>query len=399
MPATTPPKPEAAASAAAPPIRPLIAELPFSEIREISRLGMGRADVIPLWFGEPDWPTPDFINAAAKRAMDQGHTFYTHNRGIPELRRALADYHGNLHGRAIGMERITVTASAMNALMVLMQTLLGPGDSMVAVVPLWPNVIAAARVQGAETRAVPLIPSAEGWRLDLDRLFGACDETTRVLFVNSPNNPTGWMMSADEQAALLAFCREREMWLVADEVYDRIVYDGRHAPSFIELSEAEDLLVVVNSFSKSWCMTGWRLGWVTAPESLGEALEKMNEYNIACANTMAQHAGIVALAEGEPFIAETIAHYRLARDFVYQRFAAMGRVSMALPAAAFYAFFAVDGLEDSLAFAKKLVLDHGVGVAPGSAFGAAGEGYLRLCFAATTGTLGRALDGLERALD
>ncbi len=394
----TPATLKAAAGASGAPIRPLIAELAFSKIREISRLGMGRADVIPLWFGEPDRPTPDFITAAAKQAMDRGHTFYTDNRGIPELRQALAAYVGHLHGREISVERITVTASAMNGLMVLMQTLLGPGDNMVAVVPLWPNVIEAAHIQDAETVGVSLTSTERGWELDLDRLFESCDENTRVIFVNSPNNPTGWMMAADEQAALLAFCRRRGIWLVADEVYDRIVYEAPHAPSFVALAEAEDPLVAVNSFSKSWCMTGWRMGWVTAPESLGLVLEKMNEYNVACANTMAQHAGIVALAEGEPFIAETLAHYRRARDLVYQRFAAMARIRMALPPAAFYAFFAVDGLEDSAALAKELVLEHGLGVAPGSAFGAAGEGYLRLCFASRTETLSRALDRLERAL-
>ncbi len=379
-------------------IRPLIAALPFSRIREISRLGMGRDDVIALWFGEPDRPTPEFICAAARRAMDQGHTFYTPNRGIPELRQALAAYQGGLYGREVGIERITVTASAMNAIMVLMQTLLGPEDRMVAVVPLWPNAIEAARVQGAEVVEVPLTPGEGGWRLDLDRLFAACDRRTRVLFVNSPNNPTGWMMAADEQTAVLAFCRRRGIWLIADEVYDRIAYEGGRAPSLVELAEPEDLVVAVNSFSKSWCMTGWRMGWVTAPESLGRVLEMMNEYNVAGANTIAQHAGVTALAEGEPFIAETVAHYRRGRDLVYQRFAAMERVAMALPPAAFYAFFAVDGLDDGLAFAKRLVLEHGVGLAPGSAFGESGEGYLRLCFASTPETLGRALDRLERAL-
>lgn len=387
-----------AETASRPQVRPLVAGLGFSKIREISRIGMGRDDVIPLWFGEPDQPTPEFITAAAKRAMDDGHTFYTHNRGIPELREAIAAYLSALYGREVGLERITVTASAMNGLMVVMQTLLGPGDNMIAVVPLWPNILEAAHIQGAETREVPLSLAERGWVLDLERLMAACDARTRLVFVNSPNNPTGWMMAAEQQQELLAFCRRRGLWLVADEVYDRIVYDGAHAPSLVELAEPEDAVLAVNSFSKSWCMTGWRIGWITAPERMGRTLEMMNEYNIACASTIAQHAGITALKEGEAFIARTVAHYRQGRDLVFQRLGAMPRLTWPLPPAAFYAFFAVDGLDDSLALATELVLEHGLGLAPGSAFGPSGEGFLRLCFASTPETLSRAMDRLEGAL-
>lgn len=379
-------------------IHPPIAELPFSRIREISRIGMGRADVIPLWFGEPDRPTPDFIVDAATEAMRAGKTFYTHNRGIAELRAALANYLGGLYGRPVDIERISVTASAMNGLMIVMQTLLGPGDNVVAQGPLWPNTAETVHIQGAATREIPLELAPEGWTLDLERLFDACDERTRAILVNSPSNPTGWMMSAGQMAELLAFCRRRGLWIIADEVYDRIVYDAPRAPSFVDLAESEDLVLSVNSFSKSWCMTGWRLGWIVAPESLGVTLEKMNEYNIAGAATMAQWAGIVALEDGEPFIAETVAHYRRGRDLVHQRLSAMARVTWPLPEAAFYAYFKVDGLDDSLALAKELVLKHGVGLAPGSAFGQSGEGFLRLCFASTVDTLSDAMDRLERGL-
>ncbi len=379
-------------------IRPDIAALRESPIREVARMGMGREGVIPLWFGEPDQPTPDFINQAASRALAAGHTFYTLNRGIPELRQALADYMTGLHGVAIAPERVSVTASAMNAIAILMQSLVGPGDNAVLVVPLWPNIEGTVRIMEAEPRAVPLQEEGGAWRLDLEHLFAAVDARTRLILVNSPNNPTGWLMEREQQRAVLDFCRQRGIWLIADEVYDRIVYDRPVAPSLLDIADADDPLIRVNSFSKSWAMTGWRLGWITAPESFAPVIEKMNEFNIASATTMAQHAGVVALAEGEPFIAETVARYGRARDLVYQRLGAMPRVELVRPEAAFYAFFGVEGMPDSLTFAKELVTECGVGLAPGCAFGPTGEGHLRLCFAASLERLSEAMDRIEPKL-
>lgn len=379
-------------------VRRRILDLPASRIREVAQLGMGRPDVIPLWFGEPDVPTPEFICAAAARALRAGQTFYTPNRGVPELRDALAAYMSGLHGVPIGAERITVTASGMNAIMIAMQCLVEPGDNVVATSPLWPNVLATVAVMGGEPRIITLDETPAGWRLDPDRLIDACNGRTRAVFINSPNNPTGWTMPREAQRALLDACRRRGIWLVADEVYNRIVYDGRAAPSFVEHASPEDRLIVINSFSKSWAMTGWRIGWITAPEHLGPVLEKMNEFNVAGAATFAQHAAVTALEEGEPFIASAVARYRTGRDLVCRRLTAHPRVRIAPPEATFYAFFAVEGMTDSLAFAKELLCTTGVGLAPGAAFGPGGEGHLRLCFASSPETLVRALDRLEGAL-
>ena len=381
-----------------PPIRRTIAELPSSKIREVANLGTGMDGVIPLWFGEPDRPTPDFINQAATAALEAGHTYYTLNRGIPELRAALAEYMTDLHGKPIGLDRVTVTASGMNAVAVIMQSLIDPGDNAILVAPLWPNISACVRIMDGEPRFVPLRAEAAGWRLDLDQLFDSADERTRALFINSPSNPTGWTMSGEDQRTVLDWCRRRGIWLIADEVYDRIAYSARRAPSFLDFAGPDDPLIRINSFSKSWCMTGWRLGWVTAPDAFGGTMEKMNEYNVANAPSMAQHAGIVALRDGEDFVRETVERYRLARDLVFQRLAALPRVELSRPDAAFYAFFKVDGVEDSLALAKRLVHEARVGLAPGIAFGAEGEGFLRLCFAAGLDTLSQALDRLEPAL-
>jgi aspartate/methionine/tyrosine aminotransferase len=377
-----------------PGLRPGVAALPASKIREVADAGRGRADLIPLWFGEPDVPTPAFICEAASRALAAGDTFYQPNAGIPELRTTLADYMNRLYGTRLLPQNVIVAASAMNALMLVMQALVDPDDLVVTTTPAWPNLPAVPQILSGRIRSVPLSPGNAGWRLDLDRLFDACDERTRVIFLNSPNNPTGWTMTAEEQQAVLAFARARGVWIVSDEVYARIVYDRPAAPSFLEQTAPDDRLIVVNSFSKSWAMTGWRLGWITAPAALGPIFEMLTEYNIAGPAGFIQRAGVVAVQEGEPFLQEIVRRYGAARDLVTTRIAGIPRLSLAPPAAAFYAFFRVDGMTDSLAFAKELLAATGVGLAPGAAFGAGGEGHLRLCFAATLPTLERAFDRL-----
>ena len=274
---------------------------------------------------------------------------------------------------------------------------------MVAVGPVWPNCKETVRIMDAEPRQVALKLSDDGrWKLDIDELFAACDELTRAIFVNSPGNPTGWVMPRAEQRAVLDECRRRGIWLVSDEVYIRLAYEtdlplGR-APSFLDIVEPEDRVIVINSFSKSWSMTGWRLGWITHPADAGEGFEKLVEYNIANPTTFVQYAGVTAIREGEPFITETLERYRRNRDIVVQRLGAMKRVTLSRPEGAFYAFFAVDGMTDSVSFAQKLIDEVGVGLAPGLAFSEDGEGWMRLCFAADTQTVSAAMERLEPVL-
>ncbi|MBM3559603.1 MAG: aminotransferase class I/II-fold pyridoxal phosphate-dependent enzyme [Alphaproteobacteria bacterium] len=383
-----------------PAIRPAIAALEGSLIREIAEANIGRDDVIALWFGEPDEPTPQFIKDAATAALAADKVFYTQNRGIPELRAALARYATGLHGRPLDVDRVTVTCSGMNALMLVSQALVEPGDNVVVVVPMWPNFRMTVAIMGGEARLVSLAPDAAGrWQLDLDRLFAACDGRTKAVFVNSPGNPTGWTMPAAQQAALLAEARRRGLWVVSDEVYVRLAYEAPRAPSFLDLAAPDDRVVVVNSFSKSWSMTGWRLGWLTHPAALGEAFSKLNEFNVAAPAAFVQHAGVVAVEQGEPLVAAMVERYRHNRDLVFQRLAGMRRVRLARPEGAFYAFFRLDGMTDSVATAKALIERAGVGLAPGLAFGPAGEGWLRLCFAARAQTLSAALDRLQPEFD
>ncbi len=376
-------------------LRPSIAALPASLIREVTDQAMGLEGLIPLWFGEPDVPTPEFICAAAAGALAAGDTFYQPNAGIRPLREALAAYMSRLYGTALGVDHVIVSVSAMNALMVVMQSLVDPGDGVVTTTPSWPNLPAVPEILGGDVRRVPLTATAAGWQLDLDRLFAACDERTRVIFLNSPNNPTGWMMSAEQQAEVLAFARRRGIWIVSDEVYARIVYDRPVAPSFLQCAAPDDRVIVVNSFSKSWAMTGWRLGWITAPPALGPTFEKLTEFNIAGAAGFIQRGGVAAVQEGEAFVTDTVARYGRARDLVVERVARMPRLNLPRPDAAFYAFIRIDGMADSVAFAKALLAQTRVGLAPGDAFGDEGRGYLRLCFAASLPTLEDALDRIE----
>jgi aspartate/methionine/tyrosine aminotransferase len=380
-------------------IRQIVADLPVSKIGEVSWPALGDPSVVPLWYGESDLPTPAFICDAASEAMRRGETFYTHKRGIPPLREVIAAYLTGLHDRPVGVERIAVTSSGMSAIMLVCQCVIDPGDNVVIVSPVWPNVNSAVEVMGGEARTVSLTPTQEGgWRLDLDRLAAACDARTRAIFVNSPSNPTGWMLSRGETERLLAIARQRGLWLIADEVYSRLVYEGRAAPSFLDIADPDDRVVVIQSFSKPYAMTGWRLGWLVAPAELHPTLDKVIEFNTSGAPTFLQPGGVAAIRDGEVFIASFVERCRRGRDLVIQGLARFPRVRCAAPQGAFYAFFAVEGMTDSVAFAKRLVAENKVGLAPGAAFGSDGEGHLRLCFASAEERLATALERLAPAL-
>ncbi len=380
-------------------IRPAIEALPPSKIGEVAAVGFGDPSVLPLWFGEGDLPTPSFICEAAVEALRKGDTFYTFKRGIPPLREAIAQYLTRLHAKPVAADRIVVTSAGMGAIMLAAQTLVEPGDNVVIVTPVWPNINAAVEALGGEAREVALEPTpAGGWRLDLERVIAACDAHTRAIFVNSPSNPTGWMMDRAEAAALLAFTRRRGIWLMSDEVYERIVYDRPVAASILDIAEPEDRVMVINSFSKSWAMTGWRMGWMVTSEAIHPVLDKLIEINTSGAPTFLQPAAVTAIREGEPFVKSMIERCRVGRDLVIQGLARFPRIRVTAPAGAFYAFFRVDGMSDSLTFAKEIVRRCKVGLAPGAAFGPAGEGYLRLCFASAPERLSEALERLHPML-
>lgn len=375
-------------------MRLAIDSLPASRIREVANAAYGRADVLAFWFGESDEPTPQAIRDAAIASLTDGETFYSPNLGLDALREAIAAYTSTLHPR-LGADRIAVTSSGVNALMLAMQGLAGAGDEVVAVVPVWPNLTAQPAILGAHVRRVPLAFRGGRWRLDLDALLAAVTGQTRVLLVNAPSNPTGWSLTRDEQRAILAHCRRTGTWIVADEVYERMWFgEGPSAPSFLDLADADERLVVVQSFSKSFLMTGWRLGWLVLPPGLAPQWSKLIEFNTSCAPVFVQRAGLAALAGAAASVPALVARLRHCRDTLLPRLAAIDGVEVETPAGGLYAFFRVPGEADSLAFAKRLVADAGLGLAPGVAFGPEAEGWLRWCFASNDPE--RLVDGVNR---
>jgi aspartate/methionine/tyrosine aminotransferase len=269
--------------------------------------------------------------------------------------------------------------------MLCVEALVNPGDRVVCVTPLWPNLTEIPKILGAEVVRVPLEFGMTGWNLDVKRLLEALTPGTRAVMINSPNNPTGWTLDRDSQAAILAHCRVHGIWIIADDVYERLYYAGdagtASAPSFLDLADATDRIVSTNSFSKAWLMTGWRLGWIVAPPALMPDLGKLIEYNTSCSPVFVQRAGVVAIRDGEPTVLHTVDRFRAARDFLLARLARISGVDAAAPSGAMYAFFRVGGVTDSLAFCKRLVREARLGLAPGSAFGPEGEGFVRWCFA------------------
>ena len=378
--------------------RAAVRSLSASKIRELVNAGLGRDDVLAFWVGEPDEPTPEFIRRAGMDSIAAGETFYSHNLGIPELREALAAYVTRLH-RPTGPEAIAATSAGVNALMLASQLLVDPGDRVVEVVPLWPNLQEIPRILGATVETVPLAFSRDGWTLDLDRLLGALRPGTRALYLNSPNNPTGWTIGREAQKAILEHCRRHGIWIFADDAYERLYYEAPGvAPSFLDLAEPEDRLVSANTFSKTWLMPGWRLGWLVLPAALTADLAKLLEYNTSCAPVFVQRAGIAAIRDGEPVIRRTLERFRRARDFLVRELNAIDGVEAASPSGTMYAFFCVEGMSDSLAFCKRLVRDAGLGLAPGSAFGPEGEGFVRWCFASSEARLAQGVERLRQAL-
>ena len=379
--------------------REAVLHLRGSKIREVANASLGgTSDVLAFWFGEPDELTPEFIRAAGIRSLQAGETFYTHNYGIPELRAALATYVSRLH-RPVAVENIIVTSSGMSALMLATQALVGPGDRVVEVTPLWPNLVEIPKVLGAKVECLPLDFAPTGWTLDLERLLAALTPGTRALYLNSPNNPTGWTITRPVQQAILEHCRKRGIWIVADDAYDRMWFGaGAAAPAFLDIADPEDRLVTTNTFSKSWLMTGWRIGWLVAPPALAVQVGKLIEYNASCVPVFVQRAGLAAVEAGEPVIARTVERYRRARDYLIPELNSLPRVQAAMPAGAMYAFFRVEGMMDSLAFCKQLVRDTRLGLAPGVAFGPEGEGFIRWCFASSVERLGEGVERLKKAL-
>jgi aspartate/methionine/tyrosine aminotransferase len=393
-------------------MRQTVLNLEESMIRQVANAGMGRSDVLKFWFGESDEVTPAFIREAAIASLQQGETFYAHNLGLPELREAIAHYSTALRcpgASPIGAERIAVTSGGVNALMLAVQALVDAGDEVVAVTPVWPNLTAQPLIMGARLRCVSLKPVAGQWQLDMAELLAAITPETKLLIVNAPNNPTGWTLSRAEQEALLAHCRKTGTWILADEVYERLYFENTPngcAPSFLDIASPEDRLVVVHSFSKSFLMTGWRLGWLVMPPAMTPHIGKLVEFNTSCAPVFVQRAGLVALQGTADVTPQLVAHLKTCRDTLLPLLQALPGVEVAPPKGGMYAFFRLTDQQrfgDSLETAKRLVAEAGLGLAPGNAFMVKptpeAQGWLRWCFASRDlARLGQGVERLERWL-
>ena len=396
-------------SALPPTVRPEALAAPESGIVEVFNYGRGREGLIPLWVGEGHLPTPGFISEAASKALTGGETFYTYQRGVPELRAALARYVARLHDVPVAPERFYVTTGGMQALMIAVRIISGPGDEVIIPSPAWPNIAGALAVQGATAVPVPMrFDPKEGWSLDVDRLAAAVTPRTRALFINSPANPTGWTATPDDLRAILALARRHGLWIVADEIYGRFAYGaglvstpmGDRAPSFRDVWEPDDAerILFVQTFSKNWAMTGWRVGWLEAPPRLGDLIENLIQYSTSGLPAFLQRGAVAAIEDGEAFVAEQVARAAAGRRIVVDGLSRVAVIDLPAPRGAFYAFLRVRGANDDRALSLRLVDEANVGLAPGKAFGPGGEGFQRLCFARSEADLEEAVRRIARVL-
>lgn len=373
--------------------------LQSSLIRDVAEKGMQMQDILPLWFGEGQWPTSQIAIEAAQNALQAGDHFYQPNNGKPRLRSALAHYMNGLYGTSKTKKNITVTASGMQGLALTALALIDGGDRVVCIDPVWPNLGESFKIAGGQIDPTTLVACDGRWHLDMEQLLAKLTDKTKALLINSPNNPTGWVCSAEEQKIILDHCRKRGIWIVSDDVYARLYQHDPLTPGFQHLANADDLLISINSFSKAWSMTGWRLGWITAPTALEKTFAHLTEFNIACPAGFIQEAGLAMIEQGEAEV--SLLQHRLSKALTLTRtrLKNLAGVSFIEPDGAFYCFFSVQGLTDSLAFAHAILEKTKVGLAPGLAFGPAGEGYLRLCYAQDEKILNEAFDRLDKGFN
>ena len=385
------------------PIRPEMLSFRPNAIAQVAVARLGDPTVIPLWFGETDLVTPAFIRDAAKQALDDGQTFYVTPGGLPRFKTAIQNFTTRWYGVTPELDRIWVPGAAMLCILTALQTCVQKGEEVVVLGPMWPNISQAVEAVGGTPRYVRLDhDAAKGeWSLDLGKIEAAIGPQTKALFIGSPGNPTGWVISDEEIEAVLEISRRKGVAVISDEVYSVLYYEAKRAPSFVTHASEDDNVFIINSFSKAWAMTGWRMGWLVAPKRLAPAMAQLSVSNNTGTTVFAQYGGIAALDHGDAFIAEMVERCRRGRDIVGDFVRGQNRLNWVEPKGAFYAYVHVEGLKDSIGFAKNMLATTGVGVAPGAAFTCgtdADESYLRLCFAQDPKRLSEALDRMGSAL-
>lgn len=394
-------RPNLTTPTAADALRPQIQDLSTDTIAELARLANQLGNVVPLWYGEGDMTTPEFIGQAAKKAIDDGVTFYIPDmKGYPPLTEALAQYQSRIHGVAIGYERSTVTPGGMQALYLGLSAIVDLGQNVLVPEPQWPNIKRAIHMVGGEARAVPMRYSGGDWRLDLDELFAAADHRTRAIVFSTPSNPLGWTASLDELRALLDFGRAHGIWIVSDECYNRLYFGpGGVAPSILKVAEPEDLVMTVNTFSKAWAMTGWRVGWLTHPPAAGDKIAAMTQYMNSGTPGIMQAAARAALVDGEALARSTMERCRLGRDLAYEKLSRSSIVELPeKPPGGMYVFFSLKDVASSTDACRQVLEKSRVGLAPGHLFGKPAERFVRMCVCKDPKTLTAALDRMAETL-
>ncbi len=355
---------------------------PESGIVEAAMHGFSKPGIIAFWSGEGNLATPEPFSRAATESLLKGETFYTFQGGIPELRQALARYHQRHFNVNIAAENFFVTGGGMQAIQIALQMTVAAGDEVIIPTPAWPNYAAPMRLMGAKPVEVPMSFANGRWALDLDQLFAATNAKTKAICINSPSNPLGWVASTADLTAIRDHARKHGIWIIADEVYSQFHYaaTGQRAPSFLDICESEEQILYCNTFSKNWAMTGWRVGWLQAPKVLGKTIENFVQYNTSGTAVFLQRGCVAALDAGDDFIALQVQKARTNRNRAISVLSQHQNIRLSSPDGAFYLFFGLEGMKDSMATAKKIIGEANVGFAPGIAFGAAGEGFLRMCY-------------------
>ena len=382
------------------PLASSVLSVSASRIRELAHIAFNMKNVLKLYFGESDEQTPEYIRKAASQALEDGYTFYTENAGLPSLRQALSEKYLELHKVNLDpASEIVITASGVQALNVAIRCALNPGDEALLLTPAWPNGSSIVQMCNGVPRQIPMVLKGRQYEIDFDRLGSNLNSRTKILICTSPSNPLGWVASDTDQENLLNFCRKHKLWLLIDEVYERLYYGGKVAPSILRKCDRNDAVIVVQSFSKSYCMTGWRLGWLVGRRDLVSRATDLNEFVISHAPAMAQKAGEVALKDGEAILQKMVKRLRSNLSFCQKNLRNIHGITLPDTAGSFYLFPKIDGLTDSFAFCKDLLLKTKVGLAPGSAFGKGGEGSVRLCYAAKKEVLKVAIERISNYLE
>lgn len=389
-----------------PVLAPSAKRVPASRIRALADVAFGMEDVLSLQFGESTLPTPPYVVDAVNRAAQEGWTFYSPNQGLPSLRGAISELIARLHGVEIEPAEVQVTSGGVQALNLAIKCVIDPGDEALVLSPNWPNGAAMVEMFGGRAVEVPMAREGQRFTPDFEAMESAISPHTRMLLYASPSNPLGWTATVAEQRMLLDFAHRHGLWLLTDEVYERIYYGGQDevggeagvagsrliAPSILKLCSREDAVIVVNSFSKTYRMTGWRLGWMVCRADFIQKAAQLNEFIVSHAPTMIQRGGEAAIVHGEDDIAAMVEEFQERRDICTRMLHTVPGVNLPDPEGAFYLFPQIEGIDDSFDFSLDLLRQKQVAVAPGSAFGNGGEGSVRICYAPDMAVLKPAME-------